>query len=67
MFDACPRDDDDHGSPEPRAVVLITLGYDGQMETEIHLDPGDELAIADALRIAADDIAADVGTRPRMN
>ena len=56
MFDATPERD---GSEEPRAVIFITLGYDGMMETELHLDPGDEAVIANALRIAADDIAAE--------
>jgi len=42
----------------PRAVIIITIGYDGWMETELHLDPGDEAVIADAMRIAANDIAA---------
>lgn len=54
MFDASPE-----SGEEPRAVMVITIGYDGSCESELHLDPGDEVFIADALRQLADDIAAE--------
>ncbi len=53
MFDAASPGE------EPRAVIRITLRYDGTMETELQSDPGDEAVMANALRIAADDIAAE--------
>jgi hypothetical protein len=55
MLDATPWTPDD--DEEPRAIVVIRLGYDGACETELYLDAGDEAAIADVLRQIADDVA----------